>query len=344
MKTYLIVDTLNTFMRARHIIKADTPEDKAALGLHVNFMSLRKCWEKFNADHVVFCLEGKSWRKTVSPKYKANRVVDESEKSLQEIEEDRCFWETYENFTQFISEKTNATVLRHPVGEADDMIARWIANHPDDKHIIVSSDSDFVQLVSENVTIYNGIRDVTITPRGVFDDRERLLDFKVKNDGKIQISKSLLKKGDPFPERRNWIDYALFCKIVRGDAGDNIMTACEPRTRQKGSSKKAGILECFNNREDKGFEWFNFMNHRWTDHEGNEHVVRDRFAENEELIDLKKMPPEVKEAFDEYILNYKKEPVKQMGFHFLKFVAEYDLAEIQKNPGDFVEMLNARNE
>ena len=58
------------------------------------------------------------------------------------------FWETFDNFRDFISEKTNCTVLRHEKLEADDLIAGWIQAHPNDNHVIVSTDGDFAQLIA----------------------------------------------------------------------------------------------------------------------------------------------------------------------------------------------------
>ena len=339
MTTYLIIDTLNNFMRCKHVVHGDTAEDKAGMAVHINFMSLRKMWNKFNADHTVFCLEGRSWRKEVYPKYKANRVAEE-ETDPDAIELNDAMWQAYEDFVELVN-TSNATVLKHSMAEADDMIARWIATHPDDKHIIISSDSDFVQLVSDKVYLYNGVTNALIKPEGVFDDRDRALDFSVKNDGKIRVGKTVLGKNDEFPERPDWIDYALFTKIVRGDKGDNIFSACEPGTRQKGSKKKVGIQECFENRQEQGYEWFNFMNHRWVDHESKQHIVRDLFEFNEMLIDLNKMPTEIKEAFDDYIESYEKPPAKQLGFHFLRFAEMYQLEDIKKDPNKFVEMINA---
>lgn len=340
MKTYLLVDAMNCIMRCRHVVRADTPEDKAAMALHVNFMSMRKVWKKFQANHLVVALEGKSWRKEVYPRYKANRVVDEASVTPEEKKEEESFWEAYSEFVELLDVNSNATVLRHPLGEADDMIARWIATHPDDNHIIFSSDSDFIQLVNDKVTLFNGITGMTITPKGVFDQRDRPVDFFVKNDGKLSIKKTILKSSDPFPEREDWIEYALFTKVMRGDKGDNIFTACKPGTRQKGSSKTSGIVECFENRHDQGYEWFNFMNQRWTDHNGKENIVREKFEENSMLINLTAMPEEVKDAFDQYILEYEKPAATQLGFHFLRFANKYGLEDIKNNPKDFVEMLN----
>ena len=65
-------------------------------------------------------------------------------------------------------------MLQNPEAEADDMIARWVQLHPKEKHIIVSSDSDFYQLISDNVQMYNGITDTTITNEGYYDGKGKL--------------------------------------------------------------------------------------------------------------------------------------------------------------------------
>jgi hypothetical protein len=98
-----------------------------------------------------------------------------------EAEEDRLFWETYDELTKYLSTKTNCSVIRCATAEADDIIARWIALHPQDEHTIVSSDTDFVQLLAANVTQYNGISDELLTLEGIFDAKgNRVNDKKTK--------------------------------------------------------------------------------------------------------------------------------------------------------------------
>src|SRR6056300_1348307 len=162
MKTYILVDTANTFFRARHVIRGDL-DTKVGMALHITFNSIKKAWQDFKADHVVFCLEGRSWRKDYYEPYKRNRQDARDALSPREAEEDKVFWEIFDEFKDFIHTKTNCTVLQHPQLEADDLIAGWIQNHPNDDHVIVSSDSDFVQLIAENVSQYNGVSNTIIT-------------------------------------------------------------------------------------------------------------------------------------------------------------------------------------
>ena len=62
--TYILVDTANTFFRARHVIKGDA-DTKIGMAFHITLNSIRKAWQDFGGTHVVFCLEGRSCAKII---------------------------------------------------------------------------------------------------------------------------------------------------------------------------------------------------------------------------------------------------------------------------------------
>ena len=72
--TYILVDTANTFFRARHVINGDA-DIKLGMAFHITLNSIRKAWQQFNGSHVIFCLEGRSWRKDYYTPYKAQRAA-----------------------------------------------------------------------------------------------------------------------------------------------------------------------------------------------------------------------------------------------------------------------------
>ena len=146
---YVLVDTANTFFRARHVVRGEL-DIKVGMAFHITFNSLKKAWNDFDADHIVFCLEGRSWRKDFYEPYKANRKVLMDSRTPKEQEDDELYFEAYDDMVNFFVEKTNMSVIRCETAEADDMIARWIQLHPDVDHVIVSSDSDFYQLLNNN--------------------------------------------------------------------------------------------------------------------------------------------------------------------------------------------------
>jgi len=80
-KTYLLVDAANMFFRARHVVRGDEPEEKVGMAYHIMFNSINKVWRDFKGDHVIICLEGRSWRKDFYDGYRANRAVSLAELS-----------------------------------------------------------------------------------------------------------------------------------------------------------------------------------------------------------------------------------------------------------------------
>ena len=86
--TYILVDTANTFFRARHAIRGDTSE-KVGMAFHITLNGIRKAWRDFKGHHVVFCLEGRSWRKDFYAPYKRQRSEARAAHSPREVEEEK---------------------------------------------------------------------------------------------------------------------------------------------------------------------------------------------------------------------------------------------------------------
>jgi 5'-3' exonuclease len=324
--TYILVDTANTFFRARHVVRGDA-DIKLGMALHITFNSIKKAWQDFNGSHVVFCLEGRSWRKDFYKPYKANRAETRAAMNAKEQEEDKLFWETFDTFKEFIQTKTNCTVLQHPQLEADDLIAGFIQAHPNDNHVIISTDSDFHQLIAPNVKQYNGVADTTTTHEGIFDKKGKsIIDKKTKE-----------AVAAPNPA---WI---LFEKCMRGDSSDNVFSAY-PGVRTKGTKNKVGLTEAFEDKGKKGWAWNNLMLQRWTDHEGKEHKVLDDYNRNVTLVDLTAQPAEIRQLITETINAQINEPknINQVGIRLLKFCQLYDMKKIVDTIQTYADPFQAR--
>jgi 5'-3' exonuclease len=323
--TYILVDTANTFFRARHVVNGSS-DIKLGMAFHITFNSIKKAWNDFEGKHVVFCLEGRSWRKDFYEPYKRNRSDARAALTAKEQEEDKLFWEAFDEFKQFVIEKTNCTVLHHPQLEADDLIAGFIQSHPNDKHVIISTDSDFYQLIAPNVSQYNGVQEHHITFEGIFDAKGKLV--KDKKTGEA--------KEAPNPE---WL---LFEKCMRGDTSDNVFSAY-PGVRVKGTKNKVGLTEAFQDRNSKGFAWNNLMLQRWVDHEGKEHRVKEDYERNRTLIDLAAQPAEIKELIRKTIeVDCVPKDVTQVGIRMLKFCNAWDMKKIADNIQQYAEPFQAK--
>jgi len=325
MATYVLVDTANTFFRARHVVRGDL-DTKVGMAMHITLNSIKKAWQDFDGTHVVFCLEGRSWRKDYYEPYKRNRQETRDAMTPAQAEEDKVFWEIFDEFKNFVTDKTNCTVMRHPQLEADDLIAGWVQAHPNDNHVIISTDGDFAQLISPNVKQYSGIQNITITHEGYFDDK-----------GKPVIDKKT-KEPRPAPDPA----FMLFEKCMRGDTSDNVFSAY-PGVRKKGTKNKVGLIEAFADKDSKGYNWNNMMLQRWTDHEGVEHRVLDDYTRNVTLCDLTAQPEEIKEIIEATIAeNAVTKEVQQVGMRLMKFCAKWDMQRIADQAQYYAEPLQAR--
>lgn len=349
MTRYLIVDLNNMMYRCLHSSSGEI-DIRASMALHITLNAVRSSWRKFNIEHIVFCLEGKSWRYKLYPQYKAHRRAQETMLNKREREDMDFFFRVYDQFKVFLNDKTNATVLQCPVAEADDMIARWIQVHPNDEHIILSSDKDFYQLLADNVRIYDGMKGWTISNKVVLDENDKPAVVKKNKSVVDKVTKKKIKESVTYAVEPPNPQYELFLKIIRGDSSDNIMSAY-PGVREKGSDKKPGIKEAFDDRDAQGFHWNNFMLQEWNklvgqDEQGLPIVekvrVIDEYKINQQLVDLTKQPDDVKLQMDETIsVATLKNKVPMVGIHFLKYANDMDLVNISKNPNDFANMLAA---
>lgn len=356
MTTFLIVDMANLIHRCKHVTMGDIAT-RAGMALHITLNSFRQSWRKFQTDHVVVSLESRSWRKDYYAGYKANRAVLDAVKTKKEREDDEFYFKVFENFVEFLEKRTNVTVLRSEGAEADDLIARFIDIHPNDKHVILSGDSDFYQLLADNVTIYDGVKGWTITTKSVLDENDQPAyrsKLMPKRDSNGKIMKD--KNGKPFKETVKIYEeppqpeYELFKKIIRGDSTDNVHCAY-PGVLEKGSSKKPGIKHAFDDRKGRGFHWNEFMLTEWdkvidAEDDGTPITTKvrvlDEYKFNQALIDLRAQPQEIKDNMDQAIVNAITLPVKSgVGIWFLKFCNEMDLVNISKTPNEYATLLAA---
>ena len=322
---YALIDTANTFFRARHVASRNSDTfEKIGMALHLTLASVNQIARKFGVDHVVFCLEGRSFRRDLYEPYKKNRIVDALTQTDADREENEMFWETYGVFTEYLKTKTNVSVIRHPRAEADDIIARFIHLHPDDEHFIISSDTDYVQLIAPNVKQYNGVANQLITLDGYFDDKGKVIKDKKTKEPKLL--------GDP--------QWHLFVKCMRGDSSDNVFSAY-PGVREKGTKNKVGLTEAYEDRTKQGFAWNNLMLQSWSDHNGVDHKVRDDYERNRTLIDLTAQPDEIKQLIDAEIkTSVRTTCTPQVGAHFLKLCGKYELTKISEQAEAYARWLN----
>ena len=321
---YLLVDASNTFFRARHVAARGSDQwTKIGFAIHLTMASIHKAIKDLGGDHVVFCLERRSWRKDFYGPYKRNRQAARESMTGDQAEEDKMFYEAYDDMCEFFLNKTNCSVLKVEQAEADDCIARFVALHPNDEHVIISSDSDFHQLITDKVTQFNGITSEWININGIFNEK-----MKPVMDKKTGKQKTI---GDP--------RFVLFEKCMRGDSSDNVFSAY-PGVRSKGTKNKVGLEEAFADMGKKGFNWNNMMLQRWADPEGAEHRVLDDYERNRILIDLTAQPDDLRNSFDTGIKEQLQHKIQgQVGSHLMKFCGKYELNRIAEQAASYADWM-----
>ena len=144
----LFLDAYNLIYRARSgFTKGDNPV------VYNFFRGVRPLVEKFQPQKVYFVLEGNPvFRKQISEgEYKGNRP-----------KQTRFFHEQKATIISLVKNCLPFETVRHPNLECDDTIATLAAIHAkkNDNVTIISSDSDFIQLLNifDNIDIYNPVK------------------------------------------------------------------------------------------------------------------------------------------------------------------------------------------
>ena len=149
----LLLDAYNLIYRAKSgFTKGEYPV------IFNFFRGLRPLVEKFNPDKVYFVLEG-------NPKFRAD--LSSGEYIGNRPSQSRSFHEQKAAIIGLVKSCFPFETVRHPDFECDDTIATYAALHArqGDSVTIVSSDSDFIQLLNafeENFRIYNPVKKIFV--------------------------------------------------------------------------------------------------------------------------------------------------------------------------------------
>lgn len=295
----LVVDTPNLLFRVHSAnqahFKSSDGEANAGLAMHMVFRTVLSHFKKIKPEQIAFAFEGRNnWRKqyTKSDACISKRPYKGNRTGTESNEE---FFALIDSFRTFLQENTTAVCLRADTLEGDDLIAGFAKKFSSvgDEVVILSGDKDFVQLLKfDNVTLINPDK-----------SKPRTCD-------------------DPH--------YFLFEKCIRGDSGDNVMSAF-PRVRAT-KIKKA---------YEDDFERANLMNSKWQvkDPDTGETVfdfkVGELFEENKLLMDLDAQPQEIKDLMEATIVEAISARGQYSFFHFMKFLGKHGLEKIADEAANY---------
>lgn len=166
----LLVDSMNTFIRNFTMINLINPEGHHVGGLVGFLKSLGYLTRIIQPTRIILAFDGPgstAGRKSINSEYKANRDINRITN-----------WDIYDDKSQERDSMANQIerlidylqalpvhMLDIPKIEADDTIGWIVKEYGDTSNItIVSSDKDFLQLVTDKVNIYSPIKKKFYTP------------------------------------------------------------------------------------------------------------------------------------------------------------------------------------
>ena len=145
-KKVLLLDGYNLIYRARHS-RMNMGEYSTVFNF---FRSLRPLVELFDPDLTYFVLEGRPVKRLeVDSEYKGQRTYHNKDNFREQRKKIISLLERYFPFI----------IAQHNDYECDDIINHLAKNtHCEDECVIVSSDTDFIQSISNNIKLYNPVR------------------------------------------------------------------------------------------------------------------------------------------------------------------------------------------
>jgi len=162
---YMLIDGLNLFFRNFSVINAVNSNGAHIGGLGGFFRSLGALTRQIQPTQIIVVFDGigsSTNRKNIIPEYKSNRNVTRVTKHelFDNIEEEDDA--KYDQIVRIIEYLTTlpVKVITLPNVEADDVIAYMsekLPQSPEERAFIVSSDKDYLQLVTDQVIVYRPI-------------------------------------------------------------------------------------------------------------------------------------------------------------------------------------------
>ena len=163
--TILAIDFMNAAHRARSGFKLGP-----APVIFNFFRQFKSLVDKFRPTRVYVALEGRPVaRHEALGEYKANRKVEADDPRAADLAR---FFEQKAVIVDLLTKHFPVSVIRHPTAEADDTLANVIrASSTAVDWVLVSSDTDFIQLLAErdNLRLYNPVQDTFVDPPTDYD-------------------------------------------------------------------------------------------------------------------------------------------------------------------------------
>lgn len=177
MERILIVDTSSILHIVKHSeIKRVKPNFKSVYIIYGFLLRLKFYINKTKPTIVAFAMDDYTnnlLRKKIYPEYKANR--SSNKKTKEQLELDAIAMPQFKLIEDSVLKEIGFTnTIKLDGYEADDVVGSICKNHPNDEIIIISTDSDLYQLITNSVCILNPRNDRYYTKNSFMKDFDGL--------------------------------------------------------------------------------------------------------------------------------------------------------------------------
>ena len=176
MKKVILIDALNLFIR-NYVVNPTMSPKGMPLGGCIGFLkSLQKICRILSPDQIIVCWDGiggSARKKAIDKDYKAGRKPLRFNRRMikldPELQEQNKVYQQVRLY-EYLNEMPIIQVAIDAI-EADDIIGYIVGQSYYDgwEKVIVSSDKDFFQLVSEDITVYRPIQNKFITVESLLE-------------------------------------------------------------------------------------------------------------------------------------------------------------------------------
>lgn len=189
MDKILLIDAHNFIWRGFVFFKAQEGPKENIMAFNF-FRNLRSIVEQFKPNKIFMVWEGHpKFRYDLYPEYKANRII----KTASKQENNDIFLKS-KNIIENVLRYFPITFARANAYEADDVISSLCEQMKDEELIVLSSDSDYTQLLQKdyNIKVYNPIKkEFVVAPKYPYVVWKSLAGDKSDNINKLLTPKKV---------------------------------------------------------------------------------------------------------------------------------------------------------
>lgn len=171
----LVIDGFNLLIRCFVVLPTMNANGDHNGGLYGSLNSLKSYVKKFNPSKVIVAWDGPGGskrRQKLFANYKSGRKIPRrmcrAYDFLSPEEERQSMFDQLDRYKEYLNQLP-VYQLRAEMTEADDIIAYVAHFYNKENVIIISTDKDFYQLVTDNIQIYNPVTKKMLGPQDIYD-------------------------------------------------------------------------------------------------------------------------------------------------------------------------------